>query len=260
MWWGRWRIETGQLARFKIGPRTLFAERLENEWRIANELADDHLETGIEVELPAPPADLLTLSEVRRFGVSTDEGNEIDLAAALADRPVVSRAERPVTIPSGGALTIYVSSPVWLRISTGDHGQTRLDEFPLVRPSDTWFGPTTLGGELCYAARSHFRVRLAEVHRRPHRAITAVLLRNEAASPLVLDRLLLPAPRLPLYCGVDGQLWTQDTSFIRESDDEFARVTIESGAPAAQPDAELLASPRLEWDYKMVRVFSTLFS
>ena len=52
---------------------------------------------------------------------------------------------------------IYVSTPLWVRVDVHDPPQF-LQEIPVIRPSDTWFGPSTREGELGYAGRTHGRL------------------------------------------------------------------------------------------------------
>jgi hypothetical protein len=87
----------------------------------------------------------------------------------LADRPVVVRARQSVFIPPGEEAMLYLSTPVWVSIDLGEPARA-LREIPVLRLSDTWFGPSTREGELCYAARTHARNHLDQVPRRPHRA------------------------------------------------------------------------------------------
>lgn len=67
-----------------------------------------------------------------------------------------------------------------------------------IRPSDTWFGPTTSEGEPCYASKTVCRLRVEDVPLRPHRCLTKVTLRNRADDSLSLDRLKLPVNALAL--------------------------------------------------------------
>jgi len=51
--------------------------------------------------------------------------------------------EQPLGVPPGEQASVYVSSPLWVRIETGKPAKL-LCELPTFRPSDTWFGPNTI--------------------------------------------------------------------------------------------------------------------
>ena len=124
---------------------------------------------------------------------------EIALTPALADRPVVARPEKPFCLPAGAEAVVYVSSPLWVVLSTAQ--DLKLAEIPIVRPSDTWLGPSTREGELCYASRTFLRLSLDNLPRRPHRATSMVRILNHADTALPLRALKLPAPPIWLCTG-----------------------------------------------------------
>ena len=94
------------------------------------------------------------------------------------------------------------------------------------RPSDTWFGPSTLEGELCYESKTAVRFNLDNVPRRPHRAISVVRIRNRTDTQLSLERLKIPLPNLSLFGTEDGQLWTESITLERDEDGENATVKL----------------------------------
>jgi hypothetical protein len=54
-------------------------------------------------------------------------------------------------------------------------------------------------GDLCYAKNTDAKVDLALLEKRPHRAITAVIIENEQEQTLTIDRMNIPVPYLTLY-------------------------------------------------------------
>jgi hypothetical protein len=261
-WWGRRRVPVGSAGRWRIGPLTLWIQRLEGEWRIAHETGDDPLDVSLREDLPADVDDLLEKEGVARF-VKPGRSEEVVLAAALADRPVVTSSEQPLSVPPGEEVAVYVSSPLWVQVEVGKPAR-RLCELPVFRPSDTWFGPDTTEGELCYASRTFHRVRLEDVPVRPHRATTAVKIKNRARTMLSLERMQVPVMHLALYRAEDGRLWTQDVVFEREGDVDFVALRLGGrGKPAAagSGEAKLVAGPRVQPSGGIVvRAFGSLFS
>jgi hypothetical protein len=261
-WWGRRRVPVGSAGRWRIGPLTLWIQRLEGEWRVAHETGDDPLDVSLQEDLPAEVGDLLEKENVTRF-VIAGKSEEVVLSAVLADRPVVTSSEQPLSVPPGEEVAVYVSSPLWARVETGKPAKL-LCELPTFRPSDTWFGPDTTEGELCYASRTFHRVRLEDVPVRPHRATTAVKIRNRARSMLSLERMQVPVMHLALYRAPDGRLWTHDVVFEREGDDNFVALHLGGrGKPGAvgPGEARQVAGPRVQPSGNIVvRAFSSLFS
>jgi len=159
-WWGRRRVPVGSSGRWRIGPLTLWIQRLDGEWRIAHDSSGDPQDVSLQEELPADAGDLLLMDGVTRYVVA-GKSEEIVLSAALADRAVVTSSEKPLGVPPGEQVSVYVSSPLWVRIETGRPAKL-LCELPTFRPSDTWFGPNTIDGELCYASRTFRSGRIAQ--------------------------------------------------------------------------------------------------
>jgi hypothetical protein len=200
------------------------------------------------------------MENVDRY-VIAGKSEEIVLSPALADRPVVTSSEKLLSVPPGEEAVVYVSSPLWVRIEAGKPGKL-LCEVPVFRPSDTWFGPDTTEGELCYASRTFHRVRLEDVPVRPHRATTAVKIKNRAGSMLALERMQVPVAHLALFRAGDGHLWTQDVMFDRAGDDDFVALRLggRSKPGAAAGEIKQIAGPRIPPSGNIVmRAFTSLF-
>ena len=155
---------------------------------------------------------------------------------------MVSRPLKPVHIPPGQEITFFVSSPLWLRLELPE-GNSLLEEFPIRRPSDTWFGPSTQVGELCYASETNCLLSLDELPARPHRAFTPVVISNKGDDMMLLERLNLPVPYLSLY-EADGRLWTQTVNMSREQELGLATVDMATGPPPQAKGAQPLRGPR----------------
>ncbi len=238
----------------------MWVQRLVGEWRVALvRNGGDPCDEAV-VDVPADdPIDLIELDEVRRFGVRGDE-TDIAIEPRLADRPVVARPERPFYVPARQQVTMFVGTPLWVALtpSATDH---LIEELPLVRPSDTWFGPDTTRGELCYASRTGCRLRFDDVVLRPHRAITEVTINNTARDELLVERLKLPVQHVGLYEADDGVLWTQDVELQRVEGQDLAPLRVKSGAPRAAAGRVCIAPPREHaGENLLVRAFSQLFT
>ena len=219
------------------------------------------MEATTEINVPASlvrqsiPHDVRI--EVARYSFEATEAS-LEVRPALADRPVVVRPEEPLFVLSGETVTLFVSTPLWLQVFAGDDAQL-LTEIPSYRPSDSWFGPNTREGEICYATATLGRVRLESVPRRLHRAITPVVIRNRSGESLPIDRIRIPVTYLSLFEDRSGYLWTESTRFDKVAGNELAALHISKGAPTYAPDAQRITGPRESHDRSVfVRTFSSL--
>ena len=201
VWWSPVRIDPGEARRWRIGPLSLTVARLRNEWRLGSTAGDDPLDTTLEVAAPATDDALAAAETVERF-VTSGNTCRITLSPRLADRSVVVRPQIPLSVLPDDEARLFVSSPVFVAV-VADGGERPLRELPTFRPSDTWFGSSTINGEVCYASRTACRLALDEVPFRPHRAVTAIRIRNRAGAPLLnLTRRRIKVPLLRRRRGV----------------------------------------------------------
>ena len=255
-WWGEFTLQEGECGLWQVGPMSLWGQRLAGEWRVANSTAGDLFDTLVSLQIPC---EAMGEAVPSRFSFR-DPGETITVLPLLADRPVISRPERPLFIPPGEEVTLYVSSPLWLKLEAGVPRQT-LQELPIFRPSDTWFGPLTREGGLCYASSTMALTDTRDFPHSPHRAVTPVRVRNRAAQSLTLERLNLPVPFLTLYRAENGTLWTQRVTLDREEEKgELAQLQLDTTAPVEAGESERLAAPRQASEKNMViQAFSKLF-
>lgn len=279
-WWGETVVDVDTVVRAVAGPLTIWARRRAKEWAFITANSGDgaagEAERGTLVEADDVPEGEATL----RFGFA-EAPAALLLRPVLVDRPVVVRPDGPLAIPGGERVTIFVSTPVWVTISVGRASRSRkrrgrkpsvrtdeeavedvwLAELPTHRLSDTWFGPSTRVGELCYASRTAGRLSLDEIPIRPHRAVTPVTIDNRAVTPLIVQRLLVPIPTLALYADAGGTLWTQGVTLTRDGDADAAIARVDGAPPTVREGPpERIAEPREpEHAASVVRAFSRLF-
>jgi hypothetical protein len=255
-WWSPQEVPLGQTLNCRIGPLTLDVHHAHGEWHLAV-TQDEDVVTASKASLTLR-AGGIAAEDLERYIVARP-GTRLRLLPLLADRPVVIRPRQPVFLPSGEEVTLYMSSPATVRVEVGDP-PVLLREVATLPLSDTWFGPSTREGELCYSGRTHARHSLAEVPRRAHRVITPVRIRNDVETPLPLDKFSLPVPVLSVYGAADGSLWTQGVSLIRTSASDMATLRIDQSPPHYAGRADLVSGPREPHARGgLVRAFSMLF-
>lgn len=242
-WWGSFALAAGGSVKKQIGPLSLVICRAKPEWRIYYEHSLAWSESEPEKEEEILEHFHIGTETLQERYVINDGPQQVDIAPTLADRSVVAQPERPFYIPAGQEATLLISTPLWVKIAYDD-GKKVLGEIPIIRPSDTWFGPNTMEGESCYASRTNARTVTSELPRRFHRAVTPVHISNESSSQLLLERINLPVPFLNLYESVDQQLWTQAVKLVKDKNEVTAGFEILTGPPQQIPEAELLVTSR----------------
>jgi hypothetical protein len=253
-WWGPVSLDAYTGGQWDIGPSTLWIYRASHDWRVVHRPSTDPstadpMAQRSDVTVPLPDDEMTAVLDAddpalvtHRYGVrDTDE--RVALRPALADRPVVARPEHPLSVLPKESVTLYLSTPLWARVELVESDRS-LHEVPSHRMSDTWFGPSTRTGELCYATRTAGRLRLDKVPVRLHRALTPLQVRNRASEALTLERVQLPAPHLALYETPDNGLWTEAVTMIRREGETGADIRIAGGAPSDADDATRVQPPR----------------
>jgi len=259
-WHSRYRIEPESTSYFQVGPLHLWVQSQAHQWRVCWEHEQNWLEGQVRslenLKDEAPPDGI----QDERFAYRSGD-HELQFSAALCDRPVVARLEKTLSVLPGEDVTIYLSTPLWVRIEM-TAPLRQLCEIPTFRLSDTWFGPVgARDGEISYASRTLAVLRLQDVPFRPHCAVTAVRLINRSEASLRLDRLNLPLPRLSLFLSEAGFFWTEMVTLERKDDSNLAGVKLERQPPQEAGATKFVSGPRIEsGDASMVvRAFTSFF-
>ena len=259
-WWGKFKAEPGQTLQWEIGSLNLAIQRLTYEWQIAYEQRDPRLDeiNTWQHNSTASNLDPLEYAHLERY--TFNETSEcLAVMPALADRPVITRPLNPFYVVSNQEAVVYVSTPLWVRIDAHDPPQF-LQEIPVIRPSDTWFGPSTREGELGYASRTHGRLNFENITAQTHRATTQVIIRNRTGTSLLIERLSLPVPYLALFESAEGQLWTQTVIMTSTRETGMANFDIEPNPPEQAGQVNQIGEPRLYSPRNMIiRAFGVLF-
>ena len=251
VWWGNFSLSPGESGLWRIGPASFRIERLKCEWRILYDCSGDSQDNYAEVIVPfSAAAEPGPAARLTRFGVG-ETVESLHIGPALADRPVVIRPEVPFFVLPGEEVNFYAGTPLWFRVEAGKR-RTLLQDAPIIRPSDTWFGPSTMEGELCYANRLFGKLEIGDLSFRPYRAITVILLRNKSRKSIRLERFNLPVTNLSLYQSAEGQLWTQQVTLDLGDDEHAASLSFKPVAPAAAGKAKIVCEPRLKPDQNIL--------
>ena len=257
-WWGDYSLALQDSLLWRIGPFALQVQRREKEWLIwhlqkdTDEKEENTWSREKNICLNNGEGDL------KRYVFSQTE-EALFVLPRLADRPVVAKATMPLNIQAGQQVEMYVSTPLWFSVSVHSIDAT-IQETPIIRPSDTWFGPSTMKGELCYASTTHGRLSLTDLPLRPHRAITQVKIDNQADKPLILTQLSLPTQYLSLFDTGEGGLWTEAVTLLNDDDSDLAKVSFSDSPPLPYMSAQQIVKARHKKENNMLlHTFSALF-
>jgi len=257
-WWGDYRLPLNTSAFWKIGPLSLQLTRREKEWQVAHL---EEIQTKENEELWSFEDNYSKEIEQgkthRHLFTQTEE--DVSVMPRLPDRPVVVKTAKPFNIHPGQQAEIYVSIPLWLGVCVGVDN-LQIQELPIVRPSDTWFGPSTMEGDLCYSSTTQGRLTLIELPTRPHRATSSVLIKNDMDKALTLEQFSLPAPYLSLFSTNEGGLWTETITLLNDDESDLAKVSVSDAPPQSNRNPTRVAEPRIKANKNMLlRTFSGLF-
>jgi hypothetical protein len=255
-WWGRFSLEVETRAIWHVGPTRLAALRRAREWCI-DYVEDPESRDDARVELPAP--ETVPAPSLARHRFAFAEAPEaLWVTPVVPDRALVVHPEAQLHVPIGESITLFCSVPLWIRVEAGEN-RVPLLEAPIDRPSDTWFGPSTWEGELCYATTTKARLDRDAMPIRAHRATTELRIRNLLSETLHLQRINLAVPFLSLFSTPEGALWTESVTLERSTSGATGRLQV--GGPPKDAEAEMVAGARLasNTDGVLVRAFTALF-
>lgn len=257
--WGELVISGDQIGRWVIGPFSLMLAHRTQEWRLCTATADDPFKEAAARELVRLDEAGLTAAKWQSYALQADQAH-VDLRPALADRPLVIRPETKIFLVSGESVTLYMTTPLWVRVIALGKRERLLMDVPLFRPSDTWFGSRT-EGELCYASRTHASLYLEDVRMFVQRAVTGLVIHNRSTQTLEFDRIKLPVPHLSLFRGVQNDtLWTNEVSVTLNAESESSEIHFGSAPPAAAGVHSLVQAPRSVPDHRtLLRAFRSFF-
>ncbi len=200
--WEPFDIESGQALYWKIGPLQLWIRRSEVETCIYHEESpEETFDTVVRGE-EHPPEDI----KWHRWALG-DKSPPLILRPVMPDRPVVVRPEALLSVRENSTGVFYVRIPFRIAVKCADEDEAKtLCEIPTRTLSNTWFGPDTTRGELCYGMWSSVRISLQDVEPAPHRVVCPIVVNNMTNESFELERLCIRTEHLSIF-DFEGKLW-----------------------------------------------------
>ncbi|MEJ2742223.1 MAG: hypothetical protein P8176_07000 [Gammaproteobacteria bacterium] len=236
-WWGDVKLALGETLQKTLGEVGFYVQRQEREWLISR-----WMETDLCVDRKSTREKNAAKREDVRFVISSAD-TTLSLSPALADRSVVSRPVVPVTLLPRASGDFYVSTPLWISITSGTR-KIKLMDFPTIRPSDTWFGPNTRMGELCYMSRTDAFASLDCLPVQADRVITPVRIINESNESLNVSHIKLAVPHLSVFSDTKMRLWTERAVLVNKGDTSLFEFRVDKTQHLTDA-CERLSEPRV---------------
>jgi hypothetical protein len=244
-WWDDFSLALGRYLEYDIGQLNLLLSGRQSDWTLAwrYDLSIADAADRFQMQSHTSQPGELENHSIQRIA-RPDTAKPIVLKPALADRGVVARPSHPLWIAPQDQILMYVSTPLWVTLGAPDTQDFYFDR-PAQLLSDTWFGPDTQSGELCYFTQTEGSLDLADVPQRQNRVITPVQIHNLRPQPFLLERINVPMPFLSIMMANNGQLWTEQVC-VRCLDTTVNPVDVAIAARHASPVSELkeIAPPR----------------
>lgn len=255
-WWGEYTLGLNAQKCWSIGERAIVIKRKSTEWNTWN-IESVEQQQSITVS-NGEHINLIDMPVMGRF-LEKNTSESIKVYPLLADRPVIARPATPLTILAGERVQLFISTPIWFYAQTLPSKKSLVD-LPFWRPSDSWFGSSTIDGQLCYAKYTSAKTKLDELELQPHKAITPIMVMNSDDKPLTINRINVPVNYLTLYHDDKSQLWTSGISITIEDDATDIELMIDKSIPTQFQPLTLISSPRLSLEHgKLIRRISNLF-
>ena len=225
VWWGTFLVDNQQSRYSKVGNIILCIDNYNHEWQL-----DVYRENN------------LTQTKTKTLGTKITT-NEINLKPMLPDRTLHTKLSSPLVIPPGGSLSLYIATPLWIRVEIGSP-LVPLDEIPTHVLADTWSGKNTVEGELCYAAQPLPSLRLDDLPQDSTHAISFVSMHNQSRDRISLQEIRLPLPFLSIFCDEQNHLWTEQVNVIFDQTAEPSTVVTPT-PPKEINNPILISQPRI---------------
>ncbi len=252
--WEPFELREGRTLHWRIGPLRLWIRRTPVEICMSHE-EDAGEPPGVvcAVEEDAP-------EEVNwcRWAVR-DMAEPLRLKPLMPDRPVVVRPEAELSFRENSEGVFYARIPFWIAVMPADETvQKPFCVFPTRSLSNTWFGPDTTKGELCYAMQSSARRSLEGAEPMPYRAVCPIMIKNVSHDPCQFERLCIRTEHLSIY-HYEGRLWTSRPEMTFRGENRAYHTSYNESWFGETELAELISEKRVPLEENFIqRSFGSL--
>lgn len=202
-------VKQGQTLHWRIGPLGIWIYRSDVELCVCSE--EYHGDAPEQV--CAEPANAPEDARWHRWNLEGMDG-VFALRPVMPDRPVVVRPEAELSFCSRSEGVFFARIPFFVALyPCPDASGEPLCEIPTRTMSNTWFGPDTTRGELCYGMRTSARRSLEGVEPAGHLVICPIRLQNSSDEILDFERLSIRTEHLSIFSYKD-RLWSSRIEMV----------------------------------------------
>lgn len=258
-WWGESAIQSGKRLQLLCGDLQLEILPKDNEWLVQYQLSKDLTVFKAKLSYGDASDEAIEFENKQRF-VSNNLPDHVILQPALADRSITCKPKVTVTLFPRQQVSLFVGLPLWLQLHMEGIATAILD-IPTVRISDSWFGPDTRKGVICYASTNNEQLDLKPTINHGTRASLEVRVNNNSDQILSLDKVSIPVPHLALYVDKDRKFCTRRMTLTREQD-ENASLAIDDVMSFGHADSDVTLVTQAREDIgrsKITKALSALF-
>lgn len=250
--WGSHRIPEDSASTFSVGRLELHVRRRGREWLFALTSREPE-EAGLSEPNAAETPNAGEAEHVEpvfsRY-VAADSSPLLSLTPVMPDRPVVARAQTPVTLGPGVEARFYAEIPVWVRGTVGGDERRILFDTSIRQLSNTWFGGV-LTGRLCYSLDRSFVFSQSELEVNEDAAVCTLRYRNQSRTPFSSGKVAIFADLLRVY-RARGGLWTNE-AVATVLGPEQLNLSVAETLPFPKAELEALGAPRVQAAESIVR-------
>lgn len=225
--WHDFSLKIGQTSYWRIGPLYLWIEAQDGELRVhtvhTNSLNDTEIEYVDHYSGEIDPA-----AELTRYSFSC-EIEKVSFSPHLPEKDIIFRPDKPIQLPSKRQMSLYVNTSLWIHVKV--NGNEILKSVPIVTLSETWLGPDSTHGEICFAAKTKGVLNYEDLKFYPYRYISKFTIKNETHGHVPIERIKLMNGILNLYTNEEGYFFSDCISMRIDSDGD---VKIHTNKPVKE--------------------------
>ncbi|MDE1464048.1 hypothetical protein [Spartinivicinus poritis] len=237
----------GKNQAWDFGTLLFSLKRQPHEWQVHYKHFNLNPEAELnEVSTWCGECSLTDDDNFKRFVFSRTH-KDLTITPILPDRNLVAKPIVNITLMPEEQITLYVSVALWLRVSVkkptiesvknNKDDYITLCELPIRELSNTWFGPSTLEGELCYASKTHALVNQESLTLKPYRAIVPVSIINNQPDILKIEKINIPVPALGLYRNNNGLFLASGVTLVKlKNSNQIKLSTTNNTTPIEKPN------------------------
>ncbi len=246
--WDPVDIEPGCTLFWQIGTLNLWVHKTEHELSVYHEETDNEPAPLICAETKTAPPDV----RWHRWTIGQEKGR-LRLKPVMPDRPVVVRPENDLTLCVGAEGVFYARIPFWIAVlDTCRTPENLLCEIPAKSLSNTWFGPNTTTGSLCYDMQTSARRSLEGVEPVEHRALCPVKMKNKSQAPFDFTRVCIHTAHLNIY-SYKNRLWTSRVDLTYRGEGKQDIISYNDNWFAEGAEAQIVSERKLRVEGKLFR-------